>query len=271
MKRMNSLYLEDRGTIFISNTNEELKRTKRYLSFKKIVVVINKNTGEIKEYAKSIELAKVLNISKPAVSNKINRKDSRKKGYEHLTYRFMFKPIIFEKVENRIVKTHKNTYTRIYRLWDNMRNRCNYPDTFPTYKDVSYDSSWDNYYTFLQDVMEIDGFAEWRDSKTVKEYHLDKDIKIPGNKHYCKDSCSFVLGSENAREALTRYHRENNVDHSSKMKGVMQYNMDGEFIAEYKNAKDAGDAVGRTDGAIRSCISGRTKKSAGFKWKYKNK
>lgn len=50
-------------------------------------------------------------------------------------------------------------------------------------------------------------------------------------------------------------------------KMVNQYTLDNKYIKTYKSYIEAGKAVGVSDVAIRKCCKGKTKQSAGFKWK----
>jgi len=87
-----------------------------------------------------------------------------------------------EKVGNKWVATKE------YVLWNNMLKRCcseKFQLKRPTY-DGCYSS--DNFKNFQL-------FAEWCQSQTgfkMKDYHLDKDMLINGNKCYSEDNCVFV-------------------------------------------------------------------------------
>ena len=52
---------------------------------------------------------------------------------------------------------------------------------------------------------------------------------------------------------------------------VYQYSLDDTFIAEYECIKGAADALGIQRKAVQACLSGRSKTSGGFKWKYADK
>ncbi len=52
---------------------------------------------------------------------------------------------------------------------------------------------------------------------------------------------------------------------------VYQYSLDDIFIAEYDCIKGAADALGIQRKAVQACLSGRSKTSGGFKWKYAEK
>lgn len=52
-------------------------------------------------------------------------------------------------------------------------------------------------------------------------------------------------------------------------KPVLQYSLDGVFIAEYFSAMEAGRKTGFRQGGISSCCNGSQKTAYGFKWRYK--
>lgn len=101
--------------------------------------------------------------------------------------------------------THTNrTSTKEYKLWSGMFIRCYDPQTHkthPTYKDCEVDERWWNFQTFCWDILKLKNYDHWRKSQSA--YHLDKDIKVKGNKLYSKDTCMFVTARENSREAKT--------------------------------------------------------------------
>ena len=53
-------------------------------------------------------------------------------------------------------------------------------------------------------------------------------------------------------------------------KKVLQYDLDGNFIAEHESLMSASRSVGKNNsGSISACCSGNQKKAYGFIWKYK--
>lgn len=96
---------------------------------------------------------------------------------------------------------------RVYDLWANMLKRA-YHDTntrnWDYYKDVTVDRRWHSFSHFLNTIIDVEGYDLWEKDSSM---HLDKDIKVSGNKTYCKDSCKFVTNTENARAAnYKRWH-----------------------------------------------------------------
>lgn len=79
--------------------------------------------------------------------------------------------------------------SKYYSVWASMLNRCysaKFHDKYPTYNDCSVCSEWHNFQNFA-------GWCEENYPKNCdSSIHLDKDLKIIGNKVYSPDSCLFV-------------------------------------------------------------------------------
>lgn len=88
--------------------------------------------------------------------------------------------------------------TVAYERWRGMISRCTdvkYQERFPTYKGCSVCDEWRNF----------QNFAKWHEEHYPSDggsYHLDKDIKVAGNKVYSPTTCMYVTPSENARQAM---------------------------------------------------------------------
>ena len=77
-----------------------------------------------------------------------------------------------------------------YSAWTNMLERVfdtKYHARYPTYIGTSVCDEWKYFMNFRSWMMAQD----WRDK------HLDKDIIVPGNKHYSPETCAFVDGQMN--------------------------------------------------------------------------
>lgn len=79
--------------------------------------------------------------------------------------------------------------TRAYSTWRGMLDRCygtmSLEKTNKCYTGVTVCEEWHNF----------QNFAEWYTLQkpiTTEKLLLDKDLKIPGNKVYCPDACTFV-------------------------------------------------------------------------------
>lgn len=89
--------------------------------------------------------------------------------------------------------------TKAYNTWRNILKRCYCEKTQvkqPTYIGCSVDTIWH----------EFQSFAEWFDKNHIEGYHLDKDIKIKGNKVYSPETCIFVSRNENNVEARAKHY-----------------------------------------------------------------
>lgn len=82
----------------------------------------------------------------------------------------------------------KRRPTKAYSKWHAMINRC-YSDKYqklkPTYKGCTVCDEWHNF----------QNFAKWfyeNYPDDGEEYHLDKDLKLIGNKVYSPETCMFV-------------------------------------------------------------------------------
>ena len=78
--------------------------------------------------------------------------------------------------------------TKEYALWKSMLRRC-YSDNFKkkrqTYIDCKCSENFNNYEYFYEWCQNQIGFNN-------KDWHLDKDLLIKGNKVYSEDSCIFI-------------------------------------------------------------------------------
>ena len=87
-----------------------------------------------------------------------------------------------------------STKHKAYKVWSHMFTRCycsKYHETQPSYKDCTVDCAWFNFQVF----------AKWFNVNYIEGYHLDKDIKIDGNRIYSPDTCIFVKQRDNAIKA----------------------------------------------------------------------
>jgi len=87
-----------------------------------------------------------------------------------------------------------DNYHPAYKTWKAMLNRCYGKNIHKCYDDCTVHPIWHSY----------QNFAEWYDNNYPKcarhgTYHLDKDIRIKGNRQYGPDACKFVTRSENLR------------------------------------------------------------------------
>lgn len=95
--------------------------------------------------------------------------------------------------------------TKTYIAWRNMLRRCydkEFHSKYPAYKGCSVCEEWHDF----------QGFAQWFKSNYIEGHHLDKDIKVIGNKIYSPSTCLFVSPSENAIKANSKHYNFTNPD-----------------------------------------------------------
>lgn len=108
--------------------------------------------------------------------------------------------------EGRFSPSVNRKHTGAYVRWKGMLKRCYCEESLkvrPTYRGCTVCAEWHNF----------QNFAEWYESNHVDGRHMDKDIKIDGNKIYSPSTCLFVTQKENnkkARETKLKNTREMN-------------------------------------------------------------
>lgn len=82
-----------------------------------------------------------------------------------------------------------NNSNKCFKNWSNIINRCynkDYHKTHPTYINCHVCDKWMNFYNF----------AKWHEEnykpEFMKDFELDKDILVKGNKIYSPETCCFV-------------------------------------------------------------------------------
>lgn len=108
-----------------------------------------------------------------------------------------------------------------YDAWKHMLGRC-YDPAYrlrnPTYEGCTVEDVW----------LDFQVFAEWYHQNYPKDglkYHLDKDLKIIGNKIYGPDTCLFVT------HAVNCFTTNRGNDRGSHMIGVSFYPSNGKYCA----------------------------------------
>jgi len=91
-----------------------------------------------------------------------------------------------------------------YRAWCNMLKRCYSEKSLiinPTYTDCTVDRQW----------LYFSEFEKWHSANYKEGYHLDKDIKVKGNKIYSRDSCLYVKQSVNKLFLSSARHKKSDL------------------------------------------------------------
>lgn len=95
---------------------------------------------------------------------------------------------------------------RVYDLWRHMimRTTPEYWEKYPTYTGTIVSEEWRTFSNFYNDIQELDGYEMWRDNPGQR-IMLDKDTKVPGNKHYSKETCCFLTHKESNQDVHSRH------------------------------------------------------------------
>lgn len=97
-------------------------------------------------------------------------------------------------------------YRRAYSMWRHMilRTTKEFWEKHPTYTGATVSEEWKNFNNFYYDIQELDGYQLWRDNPK-KMIMLDKDTKVPDNKHYSKETCCFLTHADSNRDVHNRH------------------------------------------------------------------
>jgi len=142
------------------------------------------------------------------------------------------------------VVVNDNYRCTYYNTWKSMLERCysrKWIDRQPAYTQCTVDPEW----------LFFSVFREWMVKQDWRDKHLDKDVLIPGNKHYSAVTCCFVPRSIN------------NMCKSGK--GVTKKKNTGRYIAQLGGMKGKSQHLGsfNTFDEARKCYA--TAKSAWFR------
>lgn len=125
-------------------------------------------------------------------------------------------------------------------------------------------------------ILSYPGFRKlWRNWKKSEQDRMlvPSCDRLDDNIGYTLSNLQIVTWSENCRKKRNKSERSysNPTDRSRRpTRGVMQYDISGEFIAEYYSAREAAEALGlKSKGHIGSSCAGNKKSYCGFIWKYK--
>lgn len=86
------------------------------------------------------------------------------------------------------------------------------------------------------------------------------------NLEWCTNQENIIHSWKNGLSKVTQKMRNHNAD---KEKIVYQYDLDMNFIKEWKSATEAGRKLKIFQQAIVACLKGRTKTAGKYIWKYK--
>lgn len=109
------------------------------------------------------------------------------------------KKLVFGKGLNDMYNASKH---KSYSFWIQMLRRCYNEQKLlkePTYRGCSVCDEW----------LTFSNFYNWFNNHYVKDWHLDKDILVKGNKEYSPDKCCFVPQGVNNLLTKRQNHRGN--------------------------------------------------------------
>ncbi len=96
--------------------------------------------------------------------------------------------------------SYEGVHRRSYKIWIGVLSRCYCPkqqEKTPCYKGCTVAEEWHNF----------QNFAKWYEDNYTEGYHLDKDIKVEGNRVYGPDTCMFVEPIVNIVKATAKHYK----------------------------------------------------------------
>ena len=151
--------------------------------------------------------------------------------------------------------------TKEYRTWCSMIYRC-YDNKSPTYKNCIVSEDWKDFQVFAEDIQYLKGYLEWKNSNKKREYALDKDIRVKGNKMYSKDTCIFVTQSENLKNRV--YTGKFKIESVLTGKKYLAVRLEDGYMENFYNQSKFARKYNLKRGAISKCLNGKQKYYKGW-------
>lgn len=151
-------------------------------------------------------------------------------------------------------KMQNREYIRL--KWKDMLKRCyTYKDKNKSYVSVFVCDEWLNLSNFINWVNDNYDFEK------MKNWHLDKDILVKGNKIYAPEFCCFVPQEINVLFTKSNCNRGVNPIGVFKTKNKYYSHLNGKFISYHNNVEDAFNSY--------KTYKEKWIKEVADKWKYK--
>lgn len=111
-----------------------------------------------------------------------------------------------------------------------------------------------------------------KDLVFVRTFDSIEDARRYFGKESCHISevCNHIGKNKTWNGYVWRYHGESvdDYENNGRKKAVVQYTLDGEYVATYESATKAAEAIGADRTGIKNCVNGKTKTAYGFVWKF---
>ena len=145
-----------------------------------------------------------------------------------------------------------------------MISRC-YDITDQDYKNygekgVTVCKEWHTFSNYVKDIEAKENYDKLLKDK--KNWEIDKDILIPGNKLYSNETTLIVPKCQNVKERILRQGTP------TKRKRIIQKE-NNVIINEFESICDASKQTGVNRCAISHCCNGRAKTAGGYTWQFK--
>lgn len=160
-------------------------------------------------------------------------------------------------------KTHGESHTKLYYVWQDMRKRCTNPNhhAYEYYggRGITVCDEWLNSY---------EAFQEWALNNGYEQgLTIDRENN---NEGYSPDNCRWVTMLVQSHNQRPR--KDMTLSNSPNAKPVDMYSIDGQFIKHYDSIKEAciDNDIKGTGSNISACCRGRQKIAHGYMWRYTN-
>ena len=151
--------------------------------------------------------------------------------------------------------TINGVHTKEYKLWHSMLSRCysdKYKKKYPTYEGCEVSDKFKSYEYFYEWCNKQIGFNN-------KDWHLDKDLLVKGNKVYSESTCVFL--PQEINQVLTK----TTASRGEHLIGVSWSKRDKAFISRVRKNKGASEHLGSFNTEIEAFNAYKQAKEAFIK------